>query len=226
MTYSLKLSQNTIAIMKNFARIADSLVVRRGNELWTVAQSGATIAIAQIEEEFQSDFAIYELKRFLGILSLHKDPEIIFDEGSATFLEGKRKTSYSLSDIDSIKVTVDRDYVREIDSSVDESDPVIQFDLQWSEIEFANNALSQLGLPYYVIESTKGTIRWGAFDKKNSRSHKSMAEVGRADAEVSAFIQAQNFNPLKSDYLVTAADDIVRLVSHGMTYYFGTDKSE
>ena len=64
------LSKPTIEILKNFCSINKSLVINPGNKLSTLSINKNILAIADVEEQFESQMSIYDLGVFLGGLSL------------------------------------------------------------------------------------------------------------------------------------------------------------
>ena len=79
---SMKLSENTLTVLKNFAGINNSILVKQGNKLRTISVAKNILAEANITEEFPREFAIYDLNQFLNGLSLHQDPDLDFTEES------------------------------------------------------------------------------------------------------------------------------------------------
>ena len=77
---TMKLSDNTLTILKNFAGINNSILVKEGTKLRTISVAKNILAEADITEEFPRDFAIYDLNQFLNGLSLHADPDLDFQE--------------------------------------------------------------------------------------------------------------------------------------------------
>jgi hypothetical protein len=75
----MKLSENTLQILKNFSTINDSILIKPGNIIQTVSPQDQIIAQAEIEETFTQEFAIYELSKFLGVLSLGITPDLEFN---------------------------------------------------------------------------------------------------------------------------------------------------
>ena len=95
----MKLSDKTLTILKNFAGINNSILVKKGNELKTISVAKNILAEAQIDEEFSRDFAIYDLNQFLNGLGLHQDPDLDFSPDSyLTIREGKRRVKYFYAD--------------------------------------------------------------------------------------------------------------------------------
>ena len=96
---TMKLSDNTLTILKNFASINNSILVKEGNRLCTISVAKNILAEAEITEEFPRDFAVYDLNQFLNGLSLHQDPDLDFKEESyLSIKEGKRRVKYFFAD--------------------------------------------------------------------------------------------------------------------------------
>ena len=74
----MKLSKKTLAILKNFATINQSIVVKPGNKLETISNVKDVFAKVEVEETFENNFAIYDLNEFLGVVSLFEDPDFEF----------------------------------------------------------------------------------------------------------------------------------------------------
>ena len=75
---TMKLSDNALAILKNFAGINNSILVKEGNKLRTISVAKNILAEAEIKEEFPRDFAIYDLNQFLNGLSCTRILTLIF----------------------------------------------------------------------------------------------------------------------------------------------------
>ena len=76
------ISDKTFDILKNFSEIHQSLVFRSGNTLKTVSEQTNVLAKATISEAMPQDFAIYDLSKFLGVLSLFVQPKFTFQPKS------------------------------------------------------------------------------------------------------------------------------------------------
>lgn len=93
----MKLSPETIAILNSYKGINSNLRVFPGNKIETLSTSGSFFASYQTQEEFP-DFSIHDLSELLNLLSLYKDPDIIFEADHLTIIEGRRKTKYVYGD--------------------------------------------------------------------------------------------------------------------------------
>ena len=95
----MKLSEKTLTVLKNFAGINNSILVKEGNQLRTISVAKNILAEANIDEEFPRQFGIYDLNQFLNGLSLHQDPDMDFTEESyLTIREGRRRVRYFFAD--------------------------------------------------------------------------------------------------------------------------------
>ena len=87
----MKLTKETLAILKNFATIQPNLMFKAGSELKTIAEAKNIVAKATITEQIPQDFGIYDVNDFLSSLSLFNDPTYNFsaDGKSVNLDEGK-----------------------------------------------------------------------------------------------------------------------------------------
>lgn len=94
----MKLSQQTLVILKNFAGINANLMVRAGNTLKTISAAQNIVAEAEIEESFDLDFGIYDLNEFLGSYGLLDEPDLDFSKSAVVLSSGKSKINYRFAD--------------------------------------------------------------------------------------------------------------------------------
>ena len=95
MTKTIKLSQDTLAVLKVFASINNSLAFKEGNELKTLNESGSIICTATVAEHFPIDMSVYELNKLLSILSLpsFNGAELVFEDGVDSHMTIKSTSS-------------------------------------------------------------------------------------------------------------------------------------
>lgn len=108
MTQIVKLSAETLNILKTCSSINKSLAFSAGNEIKVVSVSGNIIMEAVVPETFPKDFAVYELNKLLGVLALpaFKDAELWFDEEDDTHMvikAGSSKIKYYFTAEDFVK---------------------------------------------------------------------------------------------------------------------------
>ena len=71
------ITKPTIEVLKNFCSINKSIVIKPGNQIATLSINKNILAIADVEEQFESQISIYDLGVFLGGLSLFDQPRSI-----------------------------------------------------------------------------------------------------------------------------------------------------
>jgi len=77
---NITLSKTTLAILKNFASLNSNILVTPGNKIKTITPSMSGMAEAIVEENFPIEFGIWDLNKFLGVISLFQNPSFEFEE--------------------------------------------------------------------------------------------------------------------------------------------------
>ncbi len=93
----IALSKHTIAILRNFSKISKSFAFQPGNAL--KIRSEGMYAEAKVTETFPYDFPV-ELKVFLGLVALFKQPHLHFVEGNHILMsepDGSSEAIYNSS---------------------------------------------------------------------------------------------------------------------------------
>lgn len=93
----MKLSEDTIAVLKNFATINPNLVIKPGQKLKTIAESKTIMAEADIVEDFPNEVGIYDLNEFLSVLALIPDPDIEFNDNHMIIQNDQQRVTYYYS---------------------------------------------------------------------------------------------------------------------------------
>ena len=70
---TMKLSESTVNLLKNFSSINQSILFKEGTKLRTISVMKNILVEASMYEEFPRDFGIYDLNQFLNGLSLHSN---------------------------------------------------------------------------------------------------------------------------------------------------------
>jgi len=146
-------------MLKNFSDINMSIEIKQGNILRTVSVQKNILAQAELEDEFPQDFAIYELNRFLGAVSLFDDPEFQFNGKSANIGTSKHSVDYVYCDPSMI--------VTPPDNNITFPDPEVKFTLTHDALSQVMKASNVLGTPEIAVESDSGSINIKALDVNN-----------------------------------------------------------
>ena len=76
----MKISTNTLDVLKNFSEINQSILINKGKKLKTVSALKNILAHAVVQDDFPQDFAIYQLNEFIGVLSTMSNPDLTFHD--------------------------------------------------------------------------------------------------------------------------------------------------
>ena len=96
---TMKLSDKTLTLLKNFSSINQSILFKEGSSLRTISVMKNILAEATIEEELPKDFGIYDLNQFLNGLNLHQNAELDFvNESYVVIKEGRSRSKYFFAD--------------------------------------------------------------------------------------------------------------------------------
>lgn len=76
----MKLSEHTIAVLKNFASINPGVVLEPGTSQKTISQDESIMVEAELEEITKNPFGVGDLNQLLGTLSTLKDPSVEFHD--------------------------------------------------------------------------------------------------------------------------------------------------
>ena len=93
----MNLSSETLALLKNFANINQNILVKPGKKLNTISTMKNILATAEVKENFEQQFAIYDLPEFLRTVDLFDTPTLKFNGGSSVGISGKDGRSNSKS---------------------------------------------------------------------------------------------------------------------------------
>lgn len=188
----MKLSTRTLSILKHFAKINNSIVVTPGNYLQTCTSSMSVLARAKIEEEFTTPFAIYNLTRFLGTLSLFDDPDLDFGSKFVTISSGKQRVNYTYADPSMIASPPSK--------PVKFPESEVEFTLTASALEKVVDAVSILQVPEIAIVGADGIISLRAMDSKTPTSDVFSCDVGETDSDFKVIFQKDNLKFISADY--------------------------
>ena len=201
-TNFMKLSDSTLAVLKNFAGINNSILVKKGNQLRTISVAKNILAEAEIPEDFPRDVAIYDLNQFLNGLSLHQDPNLDFTEDShITIKEGKRRVKYFYADPQVIIAPPDK----EINLPTQE----ICFQLESNSLEKLVKAAAVYQLPDLSVIGKNNDIHMVVRDKKNDTSNEYSIYVGETDSTFELNFKMENIKIIPGPYDVVISSKLL-----------------
>ncbi len=192
----MKLSKHTLNMLKNFSDINMSIEIKEGNILRTVSVQKNILAQAELEDSFPQDFAIYELNRFLGAVSLFDDPEFRFNGKSANIGTTKHSVDYVYCDPSMI--------VTPPENNITFPEPEVKFTLSQDALSQIMKASNVLGTPEIAIEGgphPNDVIRLKALDVNNDSTDTfTVALDEKSDNKFRFVFKTENMKMLPGNY--------------------------
>jgi hypothetical protein len=165
----MKLSNETLTVLKNFAKINQGIQFKPGKVLRTMSQGKAILAKASIADDFPHDFCVYDLNQFLAVYSLNKDTDIDFDDANVIFKSGRSKINYRKTEKSMIVTPPEKALAL---PTVD-----VEFTLPEADLAQILSTAAVLQSPHIAFESNGDKISVTAYDAKDDSAHTNSIEV-------------------------------------------------
>jgi len=206
----MKLNQNTVETLKNFAGINTNILIKQGDELSTISTMRNIFAKAKITDQFTKEFGIYDLNQFLSLVSSVNKPELSFkDKYLEIFNEGSPKKNKKLFYSDPSVIVSPTKEVKMPEAEV-------SFTLSQSNYKDLLKDALILQVPDLALIGTKGgDIVLKVCDKKNDTSNSSVIPVGEnATADYTFYFKVENMKMLDGDYDVSVSSKSISHFKH------------
>lgn len=191
----MKLSNKTLAVLKNFSTINNGLVVKKGKEQETVSLERNVMAKATIDQDFPLEFAIYDLNGFLSMLSTFDEDgeaDIEFNDSYMIISNGPRKLKYFYA-AKSVIFSPPKDLVLDV--------PVDCFDLPVSDLKLIQK-IANFGMGDLNINSDGETLSISVSDNKETTSNELQINYDQSLPECSITFDVALMKVIESDYSV------------------------
>ena len=213
------ISKPTIEVLKNFCSINKSIVIKPGNKISTLSINKNILAIADVEEQFDSQISIYDLGVFLGGLSLFESPKI--DTTNSNYVTvsdttGKSKTRYFYADPDIITQAPEEEIKL---PSMD-----VSFHLDAETLRQLNKAASIYALPDLCLFGDGEEMNLTVTDKKNETSNNFSVRVGTTTENFCYCFRVENLKLLAGAYDVSiSSKNVAKFQGNGIKYFIALE---
>ena len=156
----MKISGNTLEVLQNFSNINNGITVNVGSEIKTISPMKNIFGKATVEDNFTSEFSVYDLPEFLATISLlGNDAEFEFGENSVNISGNGASATYNYAESSMIIAPPEKDITM--------PNPEIVFDISTDLLSKLQKASAVLSLPDLVLESNGTVVTLTVRDKKN-----------------------------------------------------------
>ena len=217
----VNISANTVAVLKNFAAINSSILIREGNVLKTISVGENAIAEYHCEETFPQTFGIYELSRFLMGLMLFDNPNLEFNNNDYVTIRDKgRSARYYFSNPEiTLKAAPDKD--------INFPGADMEFYISQEDISTLQKAWGIYEIPDLKFHSIGGSVILSLVDKENQTSNVFSLELpGDNTGEYEFFMKMENIRLFPGDYNVKISSKMItewRHASLDLIYYIALE---
>lgn len=217
----MKLSEDTVNVLKNFSSINQSLQFKTGNVLKTISPLKTIFVEATVGENFPKEFALYDLNKLLAKVSLYKDADLSFDDDKLNIsTQNKKKSDY-------IKYCSSKVIVVPPEKTINIGTPDCAFSLSQEDLEWMKRSAGISGSPNFVFESDGATIQFIATDVKDDSADQSKIEIGTGDGtKFKVVMKVENFKLMDGSYDVAIAKKGLAQFKHKtipITYYIAIE---
>ena len=215
----MKLSDNTLSLLKNFSTINQSILFKQGNRLRTISVMKNILAEATVSEEFPQDFGIYDLGQFLNGMGLHQSPELDFtNDNHVVIKEGKMRSKYFFADPNVI--------ITPPEKTIELPSEDVSFELSTDQLDKLLKAAAIYQLPDLSVVGENGAVKLLVRDKKNDTSNSFAIAVGETDSTFNFNFKVENIKILPGTYEVVVSQKLLSRFSaknYDLTYYIALE---
>ena len=175
----MKLSSDTMNILKNFTAINESIFVKPGNVLETISKKKNILARAEVAESFPTEFGVYDVNNFLSVITLDRTgiPELEFNDKEILISthSGRSKIRYRKAAKETILIPPEK--------SINMDSAEIKFTLAAVDFEWITKVASVLSSPNIAFVSDGKNVSVEAFDKLDDAAHANSTDIGEFASE-------------------------------------------
>jgi hypothetical protein len=199
----ITLSKTTLSVLKNFSTLNSNILVKPGNVLRTITPSKNGMAEVTIEETFDVEFGIWDLSKFLGVISLFSAPKFEFGEKSVVIHGGNgSRVTYFYSEPRLLTTPTKNVNMPSISLSVDITEKT------FAELQKASSVLQ---LPDLSFVNENDRIMAVVSDLQDPTTNNYKVDVGanKSNSEFSLNFKIENIKILPGDYTIEFSKNVV-----------------
>lgn len=215
----MKISNDTLSVLKNFAAVNTNILIREGNTLSTISTGKNIFARATVAEKFDREFAIYDLNSLLGLLTLMEDTEVDFGDESLSVTKDQSIFEYYYADKSIIVAAPDKQI---------EVDDYFTFDLSSETIEMLIKAASITSAPMLSVIGDGTKVYLSVGDPATPKSNSFKKTIAESDKQFTAHLAIENFKVIPGNYTATiSAKKFLHLsnTAKDVKYWLALDKT-
>jgi hypothetical protein len=192
----MKLSEQTLAVLKNFSTVNSGVVLKPGTKQKTISAEKSILVEAELDNITDHEFGIYDLNQFLGNVTTLKNPDLNFFEKSVELKDEDGTTIvYNACASELVISPPAKELVL--------NEPEVSFDLPNATLVKLLRLGSMNALPNLSILGKDGELKVVVHEKNNDTSNVVSANIGQWDKEdFTTTFKTENLKMIPDDYKV------------------------
>jgi len=190
----MNLSKETLTLIRNFASINGSIVLKQGNVLSTISEGKNVMATVTLTESFPSDFGIYDLNEFLSAIGIFTNTQLEFSDKYVMISDGGTSKIKYFAAGDGI--------VKAAPSTIKFPSPDVEFEIDAAQLAMILKTASALKASDVSVVGDGSMLRVFVTDKKNATSNAYQVDIGETEETFKANLKIENLKMLPGDYTV------------------------
>jgi hypothetical protein len=211
----MRLSKETYSILKNFAAINSNILIQPGNVLKTVSAGRNIYVEAKVAEDFDVEIPIWDLNKFLGVISMFANPDLEFHDNHVVISNGRSSVTYYYSEPSLL--TVPTKELKMPKSST-------KFDLDEKDLNEILKAANILQVSDLRLVGGDGQLVISVDDSSQSTSNsfEIVIDENYTDKDFEGTINVSEIKFIPGSYTVELTDTIISKFTHkslDLSYY-------
>lgn len=216
----MRLSKETINILKNFASINSNILINPGNKLKTRSSGSNIFAVAEVTEDFDTEVSIWDLNKFLGIISMFNNPDLEFHDKYVDISNGRSTVKYYYAEKSLLTVPTRDLKMPEV---------LLSFDLEEQDLNEILKSSSILQVSDLHIVAGDGKIKLIVDDSTNDTSDNFELVINEnySGPDYDGTLKVSDIKFLPGSYKVDLTNTIVSRFTHTATnlvYYISINR--
>jgi len=191
----MKLSENTVNVLKNFASINSGVVLKKGAKQKTISPEKSIMVEAVLEDQMPVDFGVYDLNQFLGNAVTLNSPDMKFSDDAVVMDNGSFQLNYYSCSQNLIVSPPDKELTMD--------KPDVEFDLSRDATKTLLQLAALNNLPNLSVIGKNGDVKLQVHEKSNDTSNFAATKIGsNSGDDFVATFKTDNLKLIPDDYHV------------------------
>lgn len=195
----MKLSEQTLNVLKNFSTINSGLVIQAGNVQRTMSPARSVLVETVLDDEFPCQLGIYDLNQFLGTVTTLNDPNLEFvkvgEMMAIMMTDDTMIMRYSSCSTELIISPPNKDLLL--------VEPEVKFDLSEAVVTKLLRMASMNNFPHLSFIAKNNVLSLMVHDKTNEFSDYASIKISdHSGPDMMATFKTENIKIIPDDYHV------------------------